>query len=162
MAALLSNRLKYISSLAHKLGTIVLIPTMVGLITLDVFLRYIFNAPIWGSKEVNGLLLVMVFFLSMIYCWDKGKHVNVEILYGHFKGRVRSIANMVTALAGMIFSGLLAGQYIKNLPFLIKTQESGEEIGIPVWPFKTLIATCCILLFVRMLSYLTQNIRNLF
>jgi len=151
-----------VSSLFHKIGTIFFLNCIVLLVTVDVFLRYVFNAPIWGSKEINGLFLILVFFLSMTYCWDQGKHVRVEVFYSKLEGWRRMGADLLTGLAGMVFSGLLAFHYIIDLPYVIRTGESGEEIGLPFWPVKIIIALCCLLFFIRMMVHSTMALKKMF
>ena len=152
--------LQSISLLFHKVGTILFLNCIVALVTVDVVLRYVFNAPIWGSKEINGLFLILVFFFSLCYCWDDGKHIRVEIFYGLFKDRLKVGADILTALAGMVFSGLLAFHYIVDMPYVIRTSESGEELGLPFWPVKIIIAFCCTLFFIKMLAHLISSIKR--
>ena len=154
--------LEKISSLFHKIGTLFFLNCIVLLVTVDVFLRYVFNAPIWGSKEINGLFLILIFFLSMTYCWDQGKHVRVEVFYSRLKGRYHMGADLLAGLAGMVFSGLLAFHYIIDLPYVIRTGESGEEIGLPFWPVKIIIALCCLLFFARMLLHCIITLKRIF
>lgn len=151
-----------VSSLFHKIGTVLFLNCIVLLVTVDVFLRYVFNAPIWGSKEINGLFLILIFFLSMTYCWDQGKHVRVEVFYSRLTGRYQMGADLLTGLAGMVFSGLLAFHYIVDLPYVIRTGESGEEIGLPFWPIKIIIALCCLLLFLKMMLYSIIALKRMF
>lgn len=162
MIVRLISILQSISLAFHKVGTILFLNCIVGLVTIDVFLRYLFNSPIWGSKEINGLFLILVFFLSLCYCWDTGRHIRVEVFYGLFRGRLKAGADILTALAGLVFSGLLAFHYIIDLPYVIRTGESGEELGLPFWPLKIIIAICCSLFFLKMLAHLFLSSKKLF
>jgi TRAP-type mannitol/chloroaromatic compound transport system permease small subunit len=153
--------LEKVSFLFHKIGTIFFLNCIVALVTVDVLLRYIFNSPIWGSKEINGLLLIMLFFLSLTYCWEQGKHVRVEVFYSRLKGPWQTGADLITGLAGMVFSGLLAFHYVVDLPYVIRTGESGEELGLPFWPFKIIIALCCALFFLKMLGHFIMSSRRM-
>jgi len=161
MISRVTHLLERISSLFHKVGTIFFLTCIVLLVTVDVFLRYVFNSPIWGSKEINGLFLIVFFFLSLTYCWEQGKHVRVEVFYSSLKGRWHVGADLVAGLSGMVFSGLLAYHYIVDLPYVIRTGESGEELGLPFWPVKIIIALCCILFFVKMLSHCIISLKKM-
>jgi TRAP-type C4-dicarboxylate transport system permease small subunit len=154
--------LRSVSLAFHKVGTILFLNCIVALVTVDVFLRYVFNSPIWGSKEINGLFLILVFFLSLCYCWDAGRHIRVEVFYGLFKGRLQASADIMTGFTGLIFSGLLAFHYIIDLPYVIRTSESGEELGLPFWPIKIFIAVCCSLFFLKMLAHLLFSFKKLY
>ncbi len=156
----LNSILNSISSIFHQTGTVLVLPCITGLVTLDVFMRYVMNSPIHGSKEINGLMLVIVFFFSFTRCWDKGRHVRVDLLYSRMKEKARLCTDCITGIAGMMFSGLLSFQLIRDLPYVITTRESGEELGILFWPFKILIALCCILLFLSMLIYFIDSLKT--
>ena len=48
-----------------KLGIYVTMPALVALVTLDVVLRYVFNAPLQWGRDANGLLLLMTTFCAL-------------------------------------------------------------------------------------------------
>ena len=124
----------------HHIGTLILIPLMTGIITLDVVLRYIFKSPLIWSHEVSGLLLLNVFFLSIIYCWDKNRHVRMEIFYNRFGRIMKRISDIISGIVGGTFFGALAAQCLLDIPYMIRTNESGDQLGIQLWPFKGIIA----------------------
>jgi TRAP-type transport system small permease protein len=143
----MDSAVKFLSLAFHRVGTIVFLPAITFLVTIDVILRYVFNSPIWGSKEINGLFLSMVLFLSLSYCLDEKRHVQVELIYGRLRGKMRALADMIIAISCMLFAGLMGLHYISDLPYVFRTGESGEELGIPFWPIKIIICLCSSLLF---------------
>lgn len=62
---MVSQPYAYINTLArliHGTAVYLTLPCLIILLTIDVCLRYIFNAPLlWGS-EVSALILSLVFF----------------------------------------------------------------------------------------------------
>lgn len=138
----------------HKVGTIFFVPAMAFLVTLDVILRYLFNAPtIWG-KEVTELMLFLALMLSLIYCWDEQRHIRMEILYTRFKGGWRLVADSLCALTGMIVFGFMAVQSVRDIPFMIRTHEIGQESHVPLWPFRVFLALISLMFFFKLLIYL--------
>lgn len=154
----LEKKLNGIAAGIHKTVTIVLIPLMALIIALDVVLRYFFNAPLSWSHEVNGLLLLLVFLGSLIYCWDQGKHVRMEIFYNRFSSKFKMMSDLASALTGIIFFGLLGVQCFFDIPYMIQTNEIGQETGVWFWPFKIVMAFICCLFFLK----LTLNIITIF
>lgn len=144
----------------HKIGTTVLLPLMALIISLDVIMRYIFNAPLLWSHEVNGILLISLFLCSLIYCWDRGRHVRMEIFYTKFRGRLKAFADIVTGLTGIFVFCLLSIPSFRDIPYMIKTNETGEELGIILWPFKLLLALISTLFVLRLVLYIFSIIQK--
>ena len=57
-----------------RLGVYVMMPALVALVTLDVALRYLFNAPLQWGRDVNGVLLLMTIFCALPHAWDRAYH----------------------------------------------------------------------------------------
>ncbi len=141
------------SERCHDLGTIVFLPIMILIITLNVIMRYVFNAPLSWGEEMNGLLLFLILFLSMTYTWDQKRHIRMEIVYVLLKGRLRSLADLASGITGIIFFGLLGIQCIRDIPYMIKTHETGEELGIPLWPFRVVMGLIALVFVIKLVIY---------
>lgn len=150
----LTDILHRFSEVCHDVGTIVLLPIMILIITINVFMRYLFNAPISWGEEANGLLLFLVLFLSMTYAWDQKRHIRMEIVYALLKGRWRTFADLATGITGIIFFGLLGIQSVRDIPYMIKTHETGEELGFPLWPFRLVMALICLVFVIKLVLYI--------
>jgi len=59
---------------------------MVLMITLDVFLRFVFNAPLPASLEMSQLFEPHVVFLPMAFALATGSHVRVSLFTQNFHG----------------------------------------------------------------------------
>jgi len=139
-----SHRLELIALYFHKIGTRVFLPLLAGVVCIDVILRYVFNAPLpWGS-ELSGLLLLLVVSLSLTYTWIEGRHVKLEIFYSRFPPKIKRIALIFTCLTGVLFFGALGIQAVREIPYMIATNESGQDLDIQLWPFNLVIATVAI------------------
>lgn len=145
------------SEKAHDMGTIVFLPVMIFLITVNVVLRYAFNAPIAWGDEANGLLLFWVLFLSITYSWDQKKHIRMEIVYVHLKGRMRSLADLASGITGIIFFGLMGIQCIRDIPYMIRTNETGAELMIPLWPFRVVMALISFVFVFKLIVYVIRG-----
>jgi TRAP-type C4-dicarboxylate transport system permease small subunit len=142
------------SKWCHDLGTIIILPLMVVIITANVAMRYIFNAPLAWGEELNGLLLFLVLFLSMTYTWDQKKHIRMEIVYVLLKGRWRRFADWTTGITGIIFFGLLGTQCLFDIVYMIKTNERGEDLAIPLWIFRALAALISFVFVFKLVLYM--------
>jgi TRAP-type C4-dicarboxylate transport system permease small subunit len=142
------------SEICHDIGTIVFIPIMIAIVSLNVVLRYFFNAPLSWGEEMNGMLLFLVLFLSMTYAWDQKKHIRMEIVYVLFKGVWRSLADLIAGICGIIFFSMLAVQCFRDMPYMIKTSESSDVLMVPLWPFRALMALISIIFVIKLVIYI--------
>jgi len=149
----LTGFLNRFSEWCHDLGTIVFLPLMTLLITLNVIMRYAFNAPLLWGDEMDGLLLFLVLFLSLTYTWDQKRHIRMEIVYVHLKGWMRSLADLASGITGIIFFGLLGIQCIRDVSYMIRTHETGEELAIPLWPFRIIMALISFVFVFKLIIY---------
>jgi TRAP-type C4-dicarboxylate transport system permease small subunit len=142
----------------HKIGTIVFLTAMVFLITMEVLLRYVFKAPLLWGKDLNGLLLLLVFFSVISFTWDARRHIRMEILYMRFGKKGKAFVDILAALTGMIIFGMLGIKSIEVIPYMMTTHETPEFLPVPLWPFSAFMAFCSFLLFIQLFVTLVRSI----
>ena len=147
----LNSFLKILSTLTHKAGAYIFLPALAIIITLDVILRYILEAPLVWSHEVNGLFLLFVFLGSLSHCWYQGRHIRMVMIFSRFSDPVKKAANIAAILTGILFFGALGFQSFLEIPFMIEINESGELFAVPYWPFKAFIGICCLIFVLSIL-----------
>ena len=76
---------------------------MVIMITLDVFLRFVFNAPLPATLEMSQLFEPHVVFLPMAFALATGSHVRVSLFTQHFRGRVKKYVEIFDFAIATIF-----------------------------------------------------------
>ena len=89
--------MNYIRKVARYLGYAgaSFIFIMCLLTTFDVGGRYFFNAPITGTTEISGLMLIIVASFGFGWCALEGKHVAVDILMMHMPKKFQYIMDMI-------------------------------------------------------------------
>ena len=128
------------------------LPALVGLVTLDVILRYFFDAPLRWGRNANGLLLLISMFSALPHAWDRGSHIRMELFYNRTRGAARGVADIASALSGIAVFGLLAAQAFAFVPYMARTGETGEELLIPVWPFMGFMGVCALVFVARLIA----------
>ncbi len=76
---------------------------MVLMITLDVFLRFVFNAPLPATLEMSQLFEPHVVFLPMAFALATGSHVRVSLITQHFRGRFRKVVEIFDFAVALVF-----------------------------------------------------------
>lgn len=104
---------------------------MMALIFVDVFMRYLLNAPLAGAFEVAQFLLALLVFLSLpIVVWAD-ENISVALFTGLFRGRAAhalKAAVMLVNIAGLCLLGLLIFRQYGSL------QRSQQVTGYLEWP----------------------------
>jgi len=149
---ILDRRSAQASNGLFALGVYGALPALLALVTLDVALRYFLNAPLQWSHDANGLLLLVVLFSALPAAWDHGHHIRMEIVYLRLTTRWRAAADVCSALAGVVFFGLLAVQAIAFTRYMAATGETGEDLAAPLWPFMAFIAVCGCVFVARLIA----------
>ena len=78
------------------------------ILLMEVFLRYVFNAPTIWAHETTVFLCGVAFVFGGLYCTCRNTHIRVVLLYDHFSPRVRRIADIVISLVSALASGFFA------------------------------------------------------
>ncbi|MGE0256013.1 MAG: TRAP transporter small permease [Alphaproteobacteria bacterium] len=124
----------------HAAGTLVVMPGLVVLVTVDVVLRYVFSAPLAWGNEVGALLLLLVFLASLPWCTHSGQHIRMELLYLRFGPAWRRAADVLSGLAGIAVSAMLAWRAAQAADEMFRYGEGAEFVRLPFWPFAVFMA----------------------
>lgn len=140
--ALLDRGSARASAWLYALGVYCALPALLGLVTIDVLLRYFFDAPLEWSRDANGLLLLVALFSALPAAWDRGHHIRMEIFYVRLPERWRVVADALSALAAIVLFGLLTVQAVAFARYMAFVRETGEDLAAPLWPAMAFIAVC--------------------
>lgn len=78
--------------------------TLIVLFTgYEVFIREIFGKPTIWTNEITSYLLVWVGLLGVIYAYDRGTHVSVDLVFRRLNARIQRILNVITAVFILLF-----------------------------------------------------------
>ena len=136
----------------YAIGARAALPALLAFVTLEVVLRYGFNSPMQWSRDVTGLLLLVTLFSTLPHAWDRGFHIRMEILHRRLRGRWRNLADAVSALAGLVFFGLMSVQALGFARYMFATGETGEDLNVALWPFMVYVAVCGLVLCARLVA----------
>jgi TRAP-type mannitol/chloroaromatic compound transport system permease small subunit len=80
---------------------------IVVLMAINVILRYLFSYGTVWSQELEWHLLVPLTLFGMSYALRHGDHVRVDIVYGRFSDRTKTVIDLVSALLTAVISVLV-------------------------------------------------------
>ena len=79
---------------------------IVALMAINVLLRYLFHTGSVWAQELEWHLLVPLILFGTSYALRHGEHVRVDIVYGKFSERNKTIVDLVSAILTIAISAL--------------------------------------------------------
>lgn len=125
----------------------------------EIFLRKVFNSPLYGQLDLIEMTMVSYATLTVSYCYRKAGHVRVDILAGRFTGRTHWLAEFMAILVTLLLMLVLipgAWHYFQNA-YLIG--DSTINTGWPTWPSKLACVVGFVIFLVRLLLDLWAHAR---
>lgn len=129
------------------IGMFLAIPLM--LLTVgDVMGRSFFNKPIPGTFELSEYMLAVVVLLGAAYTQQVKGHVGVDFLTSRYSPRTQAVLQAVTTLAALLIIAIMVWQgYLEG----IHEKAVSDQLRVPQWPFKLLVAVGGLLLWLELL-----------
>ncbi|MBW1716911.1 MAG: TRAP transporter small permease [Deltaproteobacteria bacterium] len=89
---------------AVKVISAVSIALMTLFTAYEVVVRELFGKPTIWTNEITSYLLIWFGLLGIIYAYDKGTHVSVDIIYRRMNVRNQTLFDIVTATLMLAFA----------------------------------------------------------
>ena len=131
---------------------------MAVVVTYDVVLRYVFNAPTEFALEVNEFLLLTISWLGGGYVLKHKGHVNVDILYRIFPTRAKAITNMITSILFFSFCGVLLWKGCEVSLYSFQSHQATQIMKLPLFLFNILIPLGAFLILIQGIVQFVQNL----
>ena len=145
------------SSFASISGWLALFVTV--FVTLDVVLRYVFNASIPAGMEFTQVLLVLMVFFAFGDAQAGKVHVRVEFVIEKLSPRIRYFWEVVVYFLALAFFGFI---FWEGIGFFLDSWKMGEYYGgavrVPIYPARGAIVIGCGLMIVE----LVRDIASMF
>ena len=144
-------------------GTLIILSAL--LVTVEVFLRKVFNVSIGGADELSGYAFGIATSLGFAYALFERAHIRVDALYNLFPNSLKIVANLLgiillAGFAGVICVmawGLVADTISHNSHSITPMR---TPLALPQIPWLIgwlFFLTCCILLIVASLKALLMR-----
>ena len=114
---------------------------MIGLVAVNVLLRYSLSFGSVWSQELEWHLLATIILLGMSYALQRGENVRVDVFYANFTPRAKFVVNLASGVLTLAIALLfikLSASYVAQSWAIGET--SADPGGIPYrWAVKGLI-----------------------
>ena len=142
------------------LFALLVIPLIVANV-IEVFMRYVMNAPTSWALDVTTMSFGALFMLGAAYALLKGAHVRTDMLWEKFSDRKKGIIDSVAYLLFFLPSmAILFAISIDDFFYSLSINEkSTSGIWQPViWPLRAVIPLAAALLFLQGISELMKSL----
>lgn len=111
------------------------------LVCADVIGRAVFNSPVKGTPEMVSMSIVIICFLLAGYAVQSGGMIYTDVFSGMFGVRGLAAAQLLSAVLGIVFFGLIVwGSYEPTLHAIASGEYEGEgALRVPVWPARIIV-----------------------
>lgn len=129
-----------------------LIVALTGVVSVEVFKRYILNAPTAWIFDFNNMLYGTLFMLCGAYTLAAAGHVRADFIYGSMRPRAQAALDLI--LYVVFFIPCMLGLIYAGSGFAADSWRIGEHStvtaeGPPVYHFKTVIPIAGVLVMLQ-------------
>lgn len=136
-------------------------------INLDVFGRFLFNAPVAGVPTFVENSIIAIVFLLLIAAVRHGRITRSELFLNILERRSIGAQMFVLTLYNLLGVALMALIFHYALPLFLKAWESKSYAGvegvftIPIWPIRLIVLVCAALVAIQFLRETFSHFRRL-
>jgi len=141
------KRIRRINYVVCAIGMAMIIPLML-LTFADVMLRGFFNKPIPGTFELSQYILAIFILLGAAYTQQVRGHVGVDFVTSRLSPRLRVACEILTTLLSLFIIAIVVWQgWVEG----ITEKAVSDQLRIPQYPFRVLVAVGGFLLWLELL-----------
>jgi len=135
---------------------------MMVLITVDVVLRYAFNAPTKWANEFSRYFMVALVFLALSYAVKENAHIKVDILVAKLPRRIHDWLKVVTSILFLAYAAIL---FYFNWTFFAQSfalkTTSRTVIDVVLWPAQLLMPVGLAIMSLLLLCMIYTQIKSI-
>lgn len=124
-------------------------------VSVEVFSRYLFNAPTVWSFDVTYMLYGTIFMLGSAFALHKGAHIRTDFFYERWSVKTRGWVDSVSYVA-LFFPALIVFFWVSASEawYAFSIGETSEQTPWrPIlWPFKAVVPLAALLLLIQGVS----------
>jgi TRAP-type C4-dicarboxylate transport system permease small subunit len=148
---------KIIRIVSRLLGYIaaVILGFMMILTVVDVFFRYVLNAPLTGAIEMSELLMVVLVFPALGWIAIERSHIRVDLLVSTWPKRVQFIVEIITLLLALGTYAYITWQSILES---MEANMATSLLSIPEAPFHWVMTAGFFMLCLAIVSLVVEDV----
>ncbi len=143
-----------LSTIVGSAAALIVVPLVLAT-CWEVFARYVFGAPTIWAFELGYILMGVHFLLGGALTLKQQDHVRIDLIYARLHPKRRALIDLV-GYVGLVMPALAMICW-RFWHYTADAFESGERTGQSawnpeIWPFRAIILTSFVLLFLQVLA----------
>ena len=102
---------------------------------IDVFGRYLFNAPLGFAYEMTELAMSATFFVALSTVTLRGEHINVGLFDAFFVGRMAALRELIVSLVMTAGIGFICWRMFLFAGRLVHYGDTTHVLEVYLYPF---------------------------
>ncbi len=152
------KRIDAVNKWAGIIASMLLLP-LVGIVMIEVILRYFFKAPTIWAWDINVQLAAVIAIMAGGYGLLSGSHVSVDLISGHLTPKAKARLDLATSSIFFFVMVTLIWVAISRAGYSVSTRELYTSLfEPPLYPLRIVIA---ISLFLMLIQGIAKFIRDL-
>lgn len=135
--------------------------TVTFIITYEVFMRYIFNAPTTWVQELSIYLCIAIGFLAAAYALKNNSHFCITLFVDRMTAKNRRRMKIFTSLLGMAYSVIFIIKGYENTKFAFDIGDTSTGLlRAPLWIPWMLVPIGSLLLTLQFFNKIVEEVQN--
>ncbi|MFC3722111.1 TRAP transporter small permease [Neoaquamicrobium sediminum] len=130
----IERRIKGVARVVALIGFFGLL-LLAAMTTVDILLRWLFNAPLHGVNDVSSVVMAIVIAACIPANLAMKQNISVEVLGSIGGTRTRRVLDVVASLFTLVFIILMAWRFVPYAEGLRETGDRTWVLGWPIWPW---------------------------
>ena len=130
-------------------------------VSIEVFSRYVLNAPTIWSFDVTYMLYGTIFMLGSAYALHKGAHIRTDFFFEKWSTRTRGVIDSIAYIV-FFFPSIFVFLLVSGAEgwYAFEIGETSEQTPWrPIlWPFKWVVPLACLLLLIQGISETIKSV----
>ena len=160
MPNFIKQYVKFVDKINYRIGRITMftIFLMVGVMFYSAITKTFFRPALW-TYEFSQFLMVAYFLVGGAYSIQLKGHVRMDLIYGNWSEKTKSLWDSVTSLVMIAYLVLLLYGSIDSTIYAISYGERSYSIWRPyMWPIKIIMTFGIFLMLLQAISQFFKDI----
>ncbi len=132
---------------------------MTVMVTFDVLMRYFLDRPQLFVDELTSFVLVAIIFWGTAQTFQKGGHIQIDLLTNRLRPKVRRIFRILTLSTGIFFLIIVTWETVASSLIAYDQERVSAVMIYPLWIPMLLIPTGLVLMILVMGASLIRQFR---
>lgn len=118
----------------HYINLLLLLPTLIVVLLADLAFRF-FHSSLFWAHEVVGLLLFLIFFFSLPYCYGRRELINIDLVFNYLPEFLKWMLDKLSDVCVAALAILLMWQGGHSAFEMYDFEDVSDMLSWPLWPF---------------------------